>query len=376
MNFTYRSTSLLILVLAVFSWTACDVGESGSDDGPDFDREAMLANFGENIIIPSYDALVDSLNEMATAADNFSADPSTATLQQLQSTLKSSRLAWQRVNLFNFGPASNNLLRTSLNTYPTDTARIEENIDSGDYTLGTVSNQDAVGFPALGYLLHGIGANNQEIVSAYTDDPDASERMQYLEDNVDFIQQKASTVAQEWSADQEDYLTMFLSQDNLGTDAGSSLSMLINAYIQHYERYIRDGKIGIPSGVRSAGVARPQATEAYYAGYSKELALANLQAVQRVFKGITFPDGMNNRGLSDNLEAHDETELVDEIESNMDDAISSVQALNDPLSQQVQNNNDKVQSAFQDLQAVVGPLKTDMTSVLGITITYQDQDGD
>ncbi len=371
----HRFASLFLIILGLVWWSSCDVGDSGDNGGVDFDRAQMLENYGQNIIIPAYTAFQDSVDQLSTAADSFAAEPTTDRLESLQSELKDARLAWQRVNLFQFGPAEMRVLRTSLNTYPTDTARIEDNIESGDYTLGSVSNQAAAGFPALGYLLHGVGADRQEIAAAYREEPDASDRMQYMVDNVVFVKQLTDQVTSSWQAGQGDYIGTFLSEENAGTDAGSSMGMMINAFVLHYERFIRDGKIGIPSGVRSAGVPRPRSTEAYYAGYSSELALENMKTVKRFYvgRGLEVEDGL---GLHQNIKALGAGELANEIQTELDSAIDEVSALNDPLSQQIQNDNEAVQSTFQEVQELVGLFKADMTSVLGVTITYQDNDGD
>lgn len=375
MSTFHRFTSLFLIIFGLLWWSSCDVGDSENNGGADFDRAQMLENYGQNIIIPAYAAFQDSVDQLKTAADSFAADPSTDRLENLQSELKDARLAWQSVNLFHFGPAEMRVLRTSLNTYPADTAQIEDNIESGDYTLGSVSNQAATGFPALGYLLHGIGGSQQEIVTAYREAQDASDRMQYMRDNVDFVKQLIDQVTHSWFADQGDYIGTFLSDENAGTDAGSSMGMMINAFVQHYERFIRDGKIGIPSGVRSAGVPRPQATEAYYAGYSSELALENMETVKRFYlgQGLEDEDGL---GLHQNIKALGAGDLADEIQTELNGAIDQVSALNDPLSRQIQDDNEAVQAAFQEVQDLVGLFKADMTSILGITITYQDNDGD
>ena len=59
-----------------------------------------------------------------------------------------------------------------------------------------------------------------------------------------------------------------------------------------------------------------------------------------------------------------------------DEAIAALKALTDPLSEQIEGNNDPVLTAFTELQDVIVLLKADVTSVLGVTITYQDNDGD
>ncbi|MDR8392495.1 imelysin family protein [Aliifodinibius sp. S!AR15-10] len=340
-----------------------------------FDRAAMLSNYGNNTILPAYLNLQDATVSLETSADAFIEDPTESTLSILQSDLKAARLAWQEANIFQFGPAESVTLRASLNTYPADTSQIKSNIESGDYTLGTIENRAAVGFPALDFLLHGIGESNQEIVSIYSEGELAASFQAYLQDNITFIKQKVDDTATEWSADGGNYLATFLSEENAGTDVGSSLGMLINATVLHYERFFRDGKIGIPAGVRSAGVRRPVATEAHFGGYSLELALANLEAIQRLFKGAGI-DGSQDVGLEENLEALDAAELSTEINTEIDQAVTALEELNDPLSGQIESDNEPVLNTFKELQDIVRLLKVDMTSVLGVTITYQDNDGD
>jgi predicted lipoprotein len=301
------------------------------------------------------------------AAQDFETERTPENLGTLQEALKIARLAWQDVSPFRFGPAES---ITSLNTYPVDPKEISERVSSGEYSFDTIGSSDAIGFPALGYLLHGVGDNQEDILAMYTADTDAENRMTYLIENINFINERVDTATEEWQSSGGDYIGMFLSEENAGTDVGSSLGMLINSYVKHYERFLRDGKVGIPAGVRSAGTPRPLAVEAYYGESSVELASANLQQVERIFTGG------DNRGLDDNLEALGAGDLSSEIQTQIDEAQSALDGLSDPLSQQIEENNDPVLTTFEEMQQVVTLLKADMTSILGITITYQDNDGD
>jgi len=335
----------------------------------------MLNNYGNNLIIPSYESLKSSVDDLDAAAGTFSTEPTPSNLSELQNELKTARLAWQDAAMYQFGPAEMNVLRAVLNTYPADTDKVNSNIESGDYNLETLENRAAAGFPALGYLLHGIGDSNEEIVIQYTSDQNASNRMAYLQDNVDYIKESTDATLNAWLPDGGNYIETFLSDDNAGTDVGSSLGMMVNALVLHYERFMRDGKIGIPAGVRSAGVPRQEATESFYAGYSLELAIANLQAIKRIYLGTGLNTG-DGLGFEENLISLDAAGLSDDIINEIDEAIAALQDLNDPLSEQIESNNDPVLTAFQELQDVVVLLKADMASALGVTITFQDNDGD
>ena len=224
------------------------------------DRAAMLGHLGDALILPAYETLKGAVDALDAAAEDFAGAPTASNLDAVQGRLKDARLAWQEANLFQFGPAESVALRASLNTYPVDRDKVEANVASGGYTLGAVSNRAAAGFPALDYLVHGMGATEEEVLAAYTDAADAPSRLAYLQDNVDFIKEAVDGTANAWAESGGDYAGTFLSEANAGTDVGSSLGMLINAFVLHYERFVRDGKIGIPAGVRSAGVPRPQST--------------------------------------------------------------------------------------------------------------------
>ena len=50
--------------------------------------------------------------------------------------------------------------------------------------------------------------------------------------------------------------------------------------------------------------------------------------------------------------------------------------LNDPLSDEILTNKVNVSNAYENMQQLVPLIKVDMTSALGVLITYQDNDGD
>ncbi|MEJ0055822.1 MAG: imelysin family protein [Bacteroidota bacterium] len=99
------------------------------------------------------------------------------------------------------------------------------------------------GFPALDYLINGLGTTDAAIVAFYTTDASAAKRIGYLKLIVAKMNTVFNAVNTEWNST---YRNTFV--DKSSTDAGSSLSLMVNGYILNYERYIRSGKFGIPSG--------------------------------------------------------------------------------------------------------------------------------
>ena len=357
----------ILLFGATFVIHSCgsDDEDPGGQPTPEFDREAMLTNYADNLILPAYDALKTSSDALSSAVDQFATDPTEANLGSVQSELKSARKAWQLANFYQFGPAETNTLRAAMNTYPTDVDKINNNIESGNYTLGSIDNIAAGGFPALDYLLHGLGESPDDFVEAYTTAPNAQARLTYLTDNATFVKTLVDNVVNAWEASTGDYRSTFLDPSNAGTGVGSSIGLLANAMVLHYERFMRDGKIGIPAGVRSAGVPRPTATEAFYAEYSAELAEDNIREFKNIFTGA------GGSGLDDYLIFMESTALSNDIVSGIDQTISGASSLTDPLSKNIEDDNDQVITVFTSLQDVLVLIKVDMTSILGITITFQ-----
>lgn len=334
-------------------------------DKNSFDTKGMLANIGSNIIVPAYASFKVSVDDLSAETDTFCDNPTVQNLQNLRSSYKQAYIEWQKCDVFEFGPASDASLRANLNVYPTDTAKIQANILNGFFTVDVLSNTTAKGFPAIDYLLYYPNKTDAEIVALYA----SANRKLYLKAVVASIKAKTDEVVTGWNT----YLSTFKS--NTGYDLGGSPSLLINAMIKYYEKFIRDGKVAIPVGVKSAGVALPEQTEAYYGGFSVELLTASIQNFQNLYLGKY--GSTNGLGFDDNLNAVDGGAVTDQtMQSNLADAFSACSALGDPLSQTIISNQTSVQAAYTKLQKIVPTLKVDLTSNLGVLISFQDNDGD
>ena len=357
------------------AFTACsDKGTELKKDG--FDRKALLANIGNNIIVPNYVAFNAAAAQLHTAAGQFAANPDVSSLGALQNKFKEAYRAYQSVALFELGPAEQELLRASLNTFPADVNQINANIGAGTYDLGTASNLDAKGFPALDYLLFGLGTDAPAVAWQYTTDANAAKRKKYLTDLTLEIKNKAEKVNTAWSATGGNYFNTFVNAD--GTDAGSSLGLLVNQLNWEYE-LLKNAKLGIPLGKKTLGTPLPESVEAYYSGMSSELARLGFQNLENVYFGKD-KSGNNGTGLDDYLVSlnarRGETTLAEAIAGQLQMAKNKLAALNDPLASAIRTNPTPANEAYAEIQRGVVLLKSDLPSQLGVLITYQDNDGD
>ncbi len=355
MKFLNLNKILALLIMALFAFS-CE--QKDSDTVEDLDQSNFLNNTSY-AIVSSYEKFNFAVNALHETIDSLTAKPLQQNLDLAQQQLKETWLLWQAVSMYDFGPAEDVALKSEINVYKTDTLQIESNIKSANYNLDQIAMKDAKGFPALDYLLN---ANSD--VSTWTSLKTNTNRGDYLKAVSLEIKNKVNQVNSSWKT----YQSKFLSAS--GTDVGSSTGMLVNALNQHFEKFFRDNKIGIPLGVRSSGIARPDFIEAVYGKYSIELVIANFNAMKLLYQG----DGAY--GLDDYLIAVDAADLNNRILDQMEMISLKLNALSDPLADQIASNPTQVQEAYNEMQKLIVLWKVDMPSRMGVLITYQDNDGD
>ena len=310
----------------------------------------------------------------------FTTSPSTTSLVEFRSAWVNAYAGWQKVELFEFGPADKYTLRNFFNIYPADVAGIAANISDPAANLDLPNAYARQGFPALDYLLNGVGDNDVDILAYYTTDPDASIRVDYIKRICTRMNTLLTNVVAEWNGD---YRSTFISKT--GLDIGSSMGLVVNAYVLYYERFVRTGKFGIPSGaaVASAGVPNPDKLEAFY---KKDISLTLAEnannAAKDFFNGVAVSTGVEGPSFSsylDALGAKDTgtgTMLSAIIDDQFDVVNGKLDLLSPNLYEQIQANNQAMINVYTEMQKMVRILKVDMTSAMSVTITYTDNDGD
>ncbi|MCX2742065.1 imelysin family protein [Pontibacter anaerobius] len=353
--------------------SSCGSDSDSTDPNTDYDRQTMLANYAESLIVPAYSAFQTKVEAMSTAVDAFVAAPSTETLATARTAYLEAYRTWQEVSVYEFGPAEEQMLRERLNKYPTTTSQIENNIASGSYDLQTTANMSAIGFPALDYLLY-TNATDAEVVALYTSDANAANRKKYLQDVSSLVKQRTAAVYNGWTSG--DYAATF--KNSPGTAVGSAVGNLVNGLnsdIDITKRY----KVGTPAGKYTIGNALPDKVEAYYSQNSLELLKQNIRAEKAIFMGLAA-DGTNGPGLDDYLDhvkaPYQNGLLSDAIEAQFDAALAAANAIQGPLSEAVISQPAAVMKVYDELQKLIVLTKTDMPAALGVTISYNDNDGD
>jgi hypothetical protein len=370
-----RFYSLIFSFIFLFS---CSEDNSTPASSDNYDRKELLSNLVNNIIIPAHQNFNNQLQLFESTVNSFNDDRSISNLEMIQDQFIVTYRAWQYIEMFNIGYAEEIYYASKMNIYPANTTRILENINSDNVDLDGNSNQfSAQGFPAIDYLLFGVAENNIQILDIYSIDNNSN--FTYLNLLVSKMIENTDAVIDYWETNRQDFT------NSTGNTSSSSLNMLANDFVYYYEKGLRANKIGIPAGVWSGEI--PQNVEAYYkSDISKILAIEGLQACINFFKGIHFGESqINGEGLYDYLAYLDDTNysdssmfigLQDDILDSFDNSMIKLEQLNSNFALQIETDNIKMLEAYDSIQQGVVRLKTNMLSILGISVDYYDADGD
>lgn len=360
-------TAAVMLTTTLF-WS-CDNGENTEDN---FDRTALLEHVADDIIIPQYTNLQGKVNALKSASDAFTTNTNDGNLATLQSAWLDAYKAWQYANAFNFGPAGEEGLRKGLieeaGTFPVSETKIEANITNNNTNMSDF-NRDARGFLAVEYLIFRVDDDNTTVLGNF----ESANRRSYLTALVNKLKSQIDDVVAAWNGS---YKQLFISRD--GTDVGSSTSQYYNEFVKSFES-IKNFKVGLPMGLRPGQVqTEPQLVEAYYSGTSVPMLKEHLQAIENIWYGKST-EGEDGIGFKEYLESvSGGPALITLTEAQLAEVNASLDALpeDERLSLQLNDNAENVETFYEELQIHTRYFKSDMSSLLGIAITFSSGDGD
>lgn len=357
---------LIALVFTMALLVSCgDDNEVSSDT--EFDRGALLESLATDLIIPNFETLLISTDGLLGAANSFSENTTVENLQVLREFWVQAVTDHQHCSAFGFGPASLPLgaHSTVFGVFPVDEAQVEANIIDANFNLAASFDRDVRGFLAVEYLIYGSDLSDEELVANFD-----QARKNYLLLIIGEMVTTFDIILFEWRSD---YLSAFVGDD--GTAAGSSISLLYNEFVKDYEN-LKNFKVELPAGLTAGqAAADPTLVEAYYSGISKELLTAHFESSKNIWMGRTRT-GEAIVGFDDYLDTvvggPDLVAATQEAIAAIDEAIAAIPS--GPLSDQLES--DEVQELRNLMQANTANFKSSMSSLLGISITFNSGDGD
>jgi predicted lipoprotein len=153
---------------------------------------------------------------------------------------------------------------------------------------------------------------------------------------------------------------------------------LYNEFVRSFEN-IKNYKVGLPAGKRPGQtMPEPLRTEAFYSGYSLEALKEHLNAIRHIYDGNTG-GGAVTPGFKAYLNSVvGGPELISATEAQwllVKVALDAV-PVDKPLSQLMQEEHLSIDALHTELQKHTRFFKSDLSSLLGIAITFSSSDGD
>ena len=336
----------------------------GGDDKPkktNFDRKTLLESLAKNLIVPNFEALQSSVNDLSSATKAFTDAPNETNLISLRKAWVKSVTDFQHCSAFGFGPADLPLgtIAEVLAVFPANEAGIEANLLNPDFNLKASFARDIRGFYAVEYLIYGKGVADFD-----------QKRKAYLNLIVLDLKSTFDRIVSEWKST---YLQKFISND--GTAAGSPISLMYNAWIKDYEN-LKNYKIELPAGL-TAGRANPdpKLVEAYYSGISRDLIVQHFENSKNVWFGKSRA-GKDLTGFRAYLkEITGGPKLIERSLTAIKGIDKAIAALpKGKLSENI--TASQVATLRNLLQENTANFKSSMSSLLGISITFNSGDGD
>lgn len=359
----------LLTIFVVFGLlTSCDTGP----DNPvscDFDQKAMLANYADNLIIPGFNNLELGAQMLNAITQGFVNDPTSGMLVEIQVTYGAYFEAYKKVSVYGFGPGmvAGMPFRDRFNTYPISTTGIEANISAGNFDVDAL-HRDQVGLSALAYLIFGTpGQTSVEVAALYSD----ANRRQYLAALVQDLLTKSTTIKNGWATYRDTFV------NNTGNADGSSISLLVNELNLDFETTKNYG-FKVPLGKYNGGTVLPDRVEAFHAQSSARLARIHMEQLRLIYNGNATTDGPGLHEYLVCLKTGEQsgTLLADAIDDQFQAIVDALNNVPDPMDQTLIANKPLVDEAQNQMQMITPMLKSEMTSALGVRISYQDTDGD
>lgn len=354
------ATRVAAMTAAVLLCAAC----SGDDDkgGDPAQRQAVLTALTTGVMVPAYEAVATHTATLLSSVETACAAPGdAAALTAARDAWSSARGAWLATRAFRFGPATT--LRTmSTIDFPIDGSKIDALLAGSEVlTEESVKNlgSDQRGLGGIEYVLF---ANTK---------PDAR-ACSYLGAVSQLVADTSAAVLAAWKD---------------GTFSGPSFAEQLQSpgegggmYANESEAYedlinsmifaiadVADARIGRASG-DVTGTPTPQEVDSGPAHRALQDAIDVVVGTKALYDGA--PDGTGVREVVGAIS--DDTAAA--MDANFQAALDALVAIPDPLF--TVTDPAPVHAAYVALKAAQVTLRAEIASLLGVTLTFGDADGD
>ena len=347
-----KNTLLLLVFLTLIACVSENENSESTSSSVNetFDFTGMIANYADEVIIPSYQnfsneikALNGPSGPIATYCNSIGQANEASDLETAQIAWRSAMTTWQGAETILVGPALDNggQLRNKIYSFfsnaPLSACAVDQAVvlaQDPQFDILSRSNNQR-GMDTLEYLLfnndltHNCPAQIVETQNwnALSLEDRANQRCDFAKIIIDDIEDTSEDLVNAWAPTGNNYRSTFIDPNNISTSFESLSDALF-----YIELEAKDAKLGIPTGINN-GCSELTCIESAESSYS-DSGLANIKANLNGFKNALT--GINGLGFDDIVAAKGFSSVTQEFLSNVTKAINLIDSMDDTLLEQVQ----------------------------------------
>lgn len=366
-TFIFKVKSAAMFTPILTTLIACKPAPSGDDDEVAH-RRAVLEAVHRDVVAAEYEAFATAAEVLETKTAELCASPSQATLDEARTAFDAARAPWKRMEVVGFGPVVDEPYRYGplIDFWPVRDTVVDDLLDGESAVdLATIQTLGAStrGFPVLDYLLW------HPTVSVLDD----ARHCTYTASVAADLHDNATGLHDAWLA-----YAPKLEDPSAQTDfAYATQQQVIDEWVNRLLFAIDDiraEKLGKPAGDGSQGNPLPDAVESRYSARSLLDARDAFAGIELLYdgRGADADDGLGALLTPERTPiGYDES-----FAAAREAARDALAAIPETLEQTVQQDTSTIVAAQQALREVQVLIQVDLAQALGVTLAFNDNDGD
>jgi uncharacterized protein len=380
------STVLLMLV-------SCSEAKSGAGPAVNTRQRAVIQSVASKTVVQALERAVQSAVQLEASVATWNGAPSALENEQslaaARAAFEATFLAWQAVEVFQFGPLGSATrvtagkgFRDEVYSWPTTNfCRVDAALVAGtapDDAYFDTALVTSKGLAVIEYLLFGpeLESSCPAEATILTDGSwaalaangtIASRRKAWANGAARHVARTIKKTQSEWVSP-DGFASKIAQAGEMGSAWRTPKDALdeIFAGVFYVDRYVKDFKLAAPSGISATclEVSCPKLAESPYAKLSSRALYENLQALRLVFEGSS-PDEPGFNGLL--LEAGADA-LAQEMRDSLSAAIEDAQKLELPVQRLVVEDNARAANLHGRVKTFTDFLKTQFVTTLSLKV--------
>jgi putative iron-regulated protein len=294
-------------------------------------EQAIITDFVDLTIIPTYDRLLGQAMVLKTSVDRFVANPTSENLKAARVAWLAARTPWEQSEAFAFGPASSLGYDGDLDDWPVNETDVTAILKSSDrLTLEYVADLQTTqkGFHTIELLL--FGEDNNKTASDFS--PRKIQLLKLLTEAFAVTSQDLVTSWVDGIAGNPPYREVFITAGERNNPAYLTRKAALEEIVQGMMGCldeVANEKIGVPLTDKTTDDLESRFSHSSLSDFKN-----NLQSVANAYWG-GLPD-RHSRGVSiSDFVARADANLDRQIKQEMNAAIAAVAAIPDPIEPQI-----------------------------------------